>query len=96
MGEHFYRWQGKDLMLKIKVQPRSSKNEIYGELGNKLKIRLTVPPVDGKANQQLINFLAKIFKLSKSSATLISGKTGREKRILIKSPRQLPNIIPAT
>jgi len=89
----FYQWQNNDLILRIKVQPKSSKDEIAEILGDSLKIRITAPPVDGKANKHLVSFLAKTFKVAKSAVKIISGETGREKRIKVCSPRQLPEII---
>ena len=93
MNNCFYQWQDENLFLRIKVQPKASKDEISEVLGNSLKVRITAPPVDGKANKHLIEFLAKIFKVPKSDVVLISGETGRDKRIKICSPRQLPGII---
>ncbi len=90
---HFYQWQNKDLLLRIKVQPKASKDELSEILGDYLKVRITAPPVDGKANKHLIAFLAKTFKVAKSNVELISGETGREKRIKIHSPKILPGII---
>ncbi len=90
---HFYQWQNKDLLLRIKVQPKASKDELSEILGDYLKVRITAPPVDGKANKHLIAFLAKTFKVAKSNVELISGETGREKRIKIHSPKILPSII---
>lgn len=89
----FYEWQGDKLILRIKVQPRASKDEIAEILGDSLKIRITAPPIDGKANQHLLTYLAKLFKVAKSRITLLSGETGREKRVCIDNPQQLPDII---
>ena len=89
----FYEWQDDKLILRIKVQPRASKDEIAEILGNSLKIRITAPPVDGKANQHLLDYLAKLFKVTKSKVILLSGETGREKRVSIDNPQQLPDII---
>ena len=75
-----YQWEGEDLLLKVRVQPRASKDEIIGIQNNQLKIRLTAPPVDGEANKHLICFLSKIFKVAKSRIRLISGQSGQEKR----------------
>ena len=96
MDESFYQWQEQNLLLRVKVQPKASKDELAEIMGNSLKIRITAPPVDGKANKHLIAFLANIFKVSKSSVTLISGETGREKRLCVTSPKQLPDIIQRT
>jgi len=91
--ESFYQWQNQDLILRVKVQPKASKDELCNILGSSLKIRLTAPPVDGKANKHLIAFLAKTFNVPKSDVKLISGESSREKRLLIQSPGQLPAMI---
>ncbi|MCW8955563.1 MAG: DUF167 family protein [Gammaproteobacteria bacterium] len=89
----FFQWQDKDLVLNIKVQPRASKDEFAERLGNAIKLRITAAPVDGKANQHLIALLAKIFKVTKKQVTILSGETGRDKRIKIRQPKQLPDCI---
>lgn len=89
----FYEWQENKLILRIKVQPRASRDEIAEILGDSLKIRIIAPPIDGKANQHLLSYLAKLFKVAKSRITLLSGETGREKRVCIDDPQQLPDII---
>ena len=90
----FYEWQGNDLLLRVKAQPKAGKDEFAEVLDNRLKIRITAPPIDGKANQHLIKFLARQFKVSKSQIKLLTGDTSREKRFMIRSPKQLPEIIP--
>lgn len=67
------------------IQPRASKNSIAGIHGDAVKISLTAPPVDGKANAELCKFFADILDLPKSAITLESGQTSRNKRILIKN-----------
>jgi len=71
------------IVLNIYVQPKSSKNEISGIHNNALKIRITAPPSDNKANQMCLKFLAKQLNLPKSNLELISGKTSRNKQIFI-------------
>ena len=71
------------IILKIYVQPKAAKNEISGTHNNALKIRITAPPTDNKANQMCIKFLAKQLNLPKSNLELISGKTSRNKQIFI-------------
>ena len=68
----------------IKVQPRASKNAIGPIFDGKLKVSLTSPPVDGKANKDCIAFLAKTFDVSKSSVSILHGETGRIKTIHIQ------------
>ncbi len=85
----FYHWQDQDLYLSLHIQPRSSRNEIVGEHNQRLKIKITAPPVDGQANAEIIKLLAKTFGVSKSSVSLISGETGREKRVCVHAPKNL-------
>jgi uncharacterized protein (TIGR00251 family) len=70
-------------ILNCWIQPRSSRNAVVGIHGDALKIALTAPPVDGKANKELVKFLAKYFKLPKSSIQLVAGETSRSKTILV-------------
>ena len=87
----WYQWNGELLLLSVRVQPRASQDEIVGPHGtDSLKVRITAPPVDGKANAHLIKFLAKAFGVPKSQVALISGTTGRDKRIAISKPKRLP------
>lgn len=92
----FYQWQGDDLILRVKVQPKASKDELAEILGDQLKVRITAPPVDGKANKHLLAFLSKLFKTPKSKIELLSGDTGRDKRLKIISPKQWPDCIHKT
>jgi len=75
--------EGDSVILNMRIQPRSAKNEVIGIHGNALKIRLTSPPVEGKANEQCISFVANLFHVNRSSIELVSGKKGRDKRIRI-------------
>ena len=70
--------------LTIRVVPRASKNEIVGLLGDALKIRLQAPPVEGKANKALIEFLADELNVPKKQVEIRGGETGRNKQILIR------------
>jgi len=90
MDASWYRWEGPDLILHLRIQPRAAKDEIAGPHGDSLKIRLTAPPVDGKANEQLCRFLGKLCGVAKSQVTVLSGETSREKRVRIATPRRLP------
>ncbi len=76
--------------LSVKVQPRASRNEIAGALGGELKIKVTAPPVDSAANEELVRFLADQLNCAKSSVELLRGQTSRHKVILLRgcSPAQ--------
>ena len=67
----------------IKVHPRANKTAITGEVGDALKLSITAPPVDGKANQACIDFFAKLLKVPRSSITIASGQSSRRKVIRI-------------
>jgi uncharacterized protein (TIGR00251 family) len=65
----------------VKVHPRGKKNAITGEVGDALKVSLTAPPIDGKANEACIEFLVKLLKVPRSSVTIASGQSSRRKVI---------------
>lgn len=68
--------------LSIKLIPRSSKNEIVGwQADGRLKIKITAPPVDGRANAALVDFLAKHFHVPKNTIEIIRGRTIPEKTV---------------
>ncbi|MFA7554565.1 MAG: DUF167 family protein [Spongiibacteraceae bacterium] len=86
----FYHWQQHKLVLFCYLQPKASCDEFVGPHANRLKIRITAPPVDGKANQHLIKFIAKQFGVAKSAVTITSGELGRQKTLCIDQPSKLP------
>lgn len=67
------------ITLTIKVEPRSSNSGIVGPYGDALKVKLTSPPVEGKANKELIEVLAKGFKISKKDVEILSGQSSKNK-----------------
>jgi uncharacterized protein (TIGR00251 family) len=77
----------KGISFTVKVQPRARKNAITGTVGDALKLSLTAPPVEGKANQAVIEFLADFFDIPRSSVTIASGKTSRLKIVNIRGAR---------
>lgn len=89
----FFQWQNDDLILSVRVQPRATSDTFAEHNDDFIKVRITAAPVDGKANKHLIAFLAKTFKVAKSSIQLLSGETGRNKRLLIHKPKALPKTI---
>jgi len=90
---NWYEWRGQTLIINLHIQPRASRDELVGPHGDRLKVRITAPPVDGQANEHLTRFLAKTFGVPKSQVTLISGETGRDKRISIANPTKLPPLV---
>jgi len=79
-----------DLTLALHIQPRAARNEVAGLHGDRIKIRLTAPPADGKANAALIDFLAAEFNVPKKSVDITAGHSDRRKTVVIRSPKRLP------
>ncbi|EGR3222225.1 DUF167 family protein YggU [Vibrio parahaemolyticus] len=89
-------WQdGEDIVLKLYIQPKASRDKIVGLHGEELKIAITAPPVDGKANAHLIKYLAKQFKVAKGLITIEKGELGRHKQVRIQAPINIPQEIKA-
>lgn len=86
----FYRWEGEVLHLFVRVQPKAS-SDAFAELQEeRIKVRITAPPVDGKANEHLVKFIAKACGVAKSQVEIKSGETGRNKHICVSTPKRLP------
>ncbi|WP_455209398.1 DUF167 domain-containing protein [Kaarinaea lacus] len=88
-----YHWSGEDLILSIVVQPRASNNALVGIHGAHIKVRLTAPPVEGKANQMLIKQLAQWFEVPASRIFISQGDTSKRKIVRIQQPKHLPEFI---
>ena len=73
----------KETLVKVYLQPKSSKNEMVGPYRDGIKVKVTAPPVEGKANEALIRFLAKGFGISPSCIEIIKGFHSREKTLKI-------------
>jgi uncharacterized protein (TIGR00251 family) len=72
-----------DIILKVHLQPKASRNEIVGPYRDGIKVKVTAPPIEGKANEALILFLAKEFRISISSIKILKGLHSREKTLRI-------------
>ena len=86
----FYQCRGADLLLDCHLQPGARSIGFAGQHGERLKIRISAPPVDGKANEMLLAFLAKEFDVGRRQVSLLSGQQSRQKRVLIEAPGRLP------
>lgn len=78
------RRDGDDLLLEVRVQPRASRTEFAGALGDRLRVRLQAPPVDGRANAALVEFLADAFEVPRARVTIEHGLSGRDKRVRVR------------
>lgn len=86
----FYSWRGDSLILDCHLQPGAKGIGFAGLHGERLKIRISAPPVDGKANEMLLRFLATAFAVPKQHVSLLSGQQSRQKRVAIEAPQLLP------
>ena len=89
----WFRRQDQDIILHVQVQARASTDAVVGVIGDYLKIRITAPPVEGRANEHLIAYLAKLFGVPKNSVVLERGESAKHKVLRIRSPKKLPDII---
>ena len=87
----WYSWQQRSLQLNIQLAPRSGKDAIEGIYDGRLRLRITAPPVDGKANRALLAFLAGEFGVARSAVCIVSGEKSRRKSVRIHAPKQLPH-----
>lgn len=67
----------------VKIHPRARKSAITGIVGDALKISLTAPPVEGRANQALVEFLAQLLNVPRSSIKIAAGQNSRTKVICV-------------
>lgn len=90
----FYRWQGEDLLLYCQLQPKASNDAFAGLIDGhplqRLKIRISAPPIDGRANEQLQHFLAQQFGVARSLVVIEQGDSSRLKTVRIRAPSMLP------
>ena len=76
------------VIFSVRVKPRASKDEIAGEMGGALKVRLRAPAVEDRANEALVEFLAQLLKTSRSAVRILGGERSRKKRLEIRGVTQ--------
>ena len=79
------------LVLTLRVQPGAKRTEVVGTHGDALKLRLAAPPVDGKANEVLVAFLAEAFGVAVRNVSLLTGHSSRSKRVRVDGPKRRPD-----
>ena len=89
----FAHWVEGDLILDCHLQPKASRDAFVGQHGTRLKIAISAPPVDGKANAYLQKWLAQAFGVTKAEVHLITGAQGRQKRLRIQAPNRIPSAL---
>lgn len=85
-----YRWEGSDLILRLRARPRAAQDRWDGPVADRFQVRIAAPPVESQANARLRDFLATLFGVAKSQVILLAGETGRDKRVRIAAPSRLP------
>lgn len=85
-----FRWDGRTLILEIRLQPRASENALLGISNARVRVRVSAAPVDNAANRRMVAVLAKAFGVAKSRVRLLSGARDRDKRVAIDDPRRVP------
>jgi uncharacterized protein len=83
VGRAWFRESRDGVLCRVRVSPNASANQITGIAGDMLGVRLTAPPVEGKANQALVRFLAEKLDVPRSAVKVVKGHTAREKTVLI-------------
>lgn len=76
--------QSEALVLDVQVQPRASRERLGPRLGDRIKVALTAPPVDGAANEALVAFLARAFAVPRAAVTILRGHASRKKTVRIE------------
>lgn len=84
------RWDGADLLLELRVIPRAKATAIGGIRQGRLLLRLQAPPVDGKANAAIEQWCAGQFGVGRGAVTIEAGSRGRDKRVRIERPGEMP------
>jgi hypothetical protein len=86
----FYYWEKNNLYLDVYLQTRANKNAIIGAHDGRLKISITAPAIENKANRHLIKYLAEIFGVAKSKVKILQGMHSRNKLVCVTNPSALP------
>jgi uncharacterized protein (TIGR00251 family) len=86
----WFRRDGPDIILHVQILPRARTDAVAGVTGDRLKVRIAAPPVEGRANEHLLAYLAKLFGVPKSNVMLQRGAASRRKVVRIHSPKKLP------
>jgi uncharacterized protein (TIGR00251 family) len=84
------RWDGDDLIVDVRVQPRASHNQVGAVEHGRLKIYTTAAPADGKANTAVQRLLAAYLGVARSQVVLQSGASARNKRFAVRAPSAIP------
>ena len=84
MSVPYLRQTSEGVVIHVHAQPNAKRSEVAGLHGNELKIRLHAPPVEGKANAALVEFLSELLGVPRSALEIVRGETGRTKQVLVR------------
>ena len=86
----WWRWDGNDLLLELKIQPGAARDAFAGTLGERQKVQIRAPATDGRANAHLVDWLARQFGVGRRGVSIESGLSSRLKRVRVAAPQNLP------
>ncbi len=89
-GPAAWLWQGEDLILRLRVTTRAKRNQWIRQAGERFRVKIAEPPVAGRANDALAEFLAETFQVSRSAVAIEAGRGARDKRVRIHRPKRCP------
>lgn len=95
-GDSFYGWDGEVLVLNVLGKPSASKDAIGKPKGTQLKISVTAAPVNGKATDHMLRFLAPLFGVTVADIEVVFGRMNVNKQLRIKAPKKLPAVFTQT
>ena len=87
----WYRWEGNDLILRLRVIARASRDGFVGVVNDCLKVRIAAAPVQGQANTELTKFFAKRFGVAKHHVSVLQGEKSKTKLVRIQAPTKIPS-----
>jgi uncharacterized protein (TIGR00251 family) len=91
-GDSFFAWDGDVLVVNILGKPSASKDAIGKPLGTQLKVSVTAKPLNGKATDHMVRFLAPLFGVTVAAIEVVFGQENVNKQLRIKAPTQLPAV----
>lgn len=92
-GDSFFAWDGKVLVLNVLGKPSASKDAIGKPKGTQLKISVTAAPVNGKATDHMVRFLAPLFGVAVADIEVVFGRENVNKQLRITAPKKLPEVL---
>ena len=91
MAHPWLREEAGALVLTVHVQPGARRSEVAGIHGDAIKIRLAAPPIEGRANDELVRFVAQAFGVAQRQVAIVRGETSRRKVVRIDAPSRRPD-----